>query len=114
MEVFLEFSLRNSLFFIITKMKLINLGIYRTGRPGKEDRSRWESNDHEHGRVRHNSGSHSQPPGTPHLPNTPQRMPSSYEGRDRTIYGSGGDSDRWRGERYEYKNNRILSHVRMD
>lgn len=69
----------------------------RTGRPVKDERSRWEPNDHEHGRVRHNSGSHTQPPITPHVPNTTQRMPSNYDGRDRTIYpNNSGDADRWR------------------
>lgn len=72
---------------------------FRSGR-GKDERSRWDTNtnDHEHGRVRHNSGSHSQPPIPPHLPNTPQRMPPNYDGRDRTMYIA-GDTDRWRGER---------------
>lgn len=67
----------------------------RSGRPNKEERTRWDTNDHEHGRVRHNSGSHSQPPIIPHLANTPQRIPSGYEGRDRTMYNS-GDQERWR------------------
>lgn len=70
---------------------------FRSGR-GKDERSRWDTNDHEHGRVRHNSGSHSQPAIPPHLPGTPQRMPPNYDGRDRTMY-SAGDADRWRGER---------------
>lgn len=69
--------------------------INRSGRPNKEERTRWDTNDHEHGRVRHNSGSHSQPPITPHLANTPQRITPGYEGRDRTMYNS-GDQERWR------------------
>lgn len=70
---------------------------FRSGR-SKDERSRWDTNDHEHGRVRHNSGSHSQPPIPPHLPNTPQRMPLGYDARDRPAY-SAADADRWRGER---------------
>lgn len=68
---------------------------FRSGRGIKEERSRWDSNDHEHGRVRHNSGSHAQPPNAPpHLPNTPQRMPPNY---DRAIYSNtGADGERWR------------------
>lgn len=73
------------------------MSYFRSGR-GKEERSRWDPNDHEHSRVRHNSGSHSQPSAIPppHLPNTPQRMPLNYDGRDRTIYNSSGDTERWR------------------
>lgn len=68
---------------------------FRPGR-GKEERTRWDPVDHEHVRVRHNSGSHSQPPiPPPHLPNTPQRMPPNYEGRDRASYNA-GDAERWR------------------
>lgn len=68
-------------------------------RPGrsKEERSRWDTVDHEHSsRVRHNSGSHSQPLIPPtHLPNTPQRMPANYDARDRAAYNA-GDAERWR------------------
>ncbi|XP_031638255.1 chromodomain-helicase-DNA-binding protein 1 isoform X2 [Contarinia nasturtii] len=70
----------------------------RSGRSGKEERSRWDSNDHEHGRVRHNSGSHSQPINPSHLPNA-QRVPQNYDGRDRSMYNS-GDAERWRDNRY--------------
>lgn len=57
----------------------IGLYLLRSGR-GKDERSRWDSAI------------------PPLLPNTPQRMPLSYDGRDRTVY-SAADADRWRGER---------------
>lgn len=50
----------------------------RCGR--KEERSRWDPQ--------------------PHLPNTPQRMPPGYDGRDRSVmYNSNSESDRWNRER---------------
>lgn len=76
--------------------KKFKLFAFRSGR-GKEERSRWDPNEHERdGRVRHNSGTYSQPPTASHLPNTPQRMPPNYDGRDRAMYSNSGDTERWR------------------
>lgn len=78
-------------------MTLFSFFKFRPGRvKDPEARSRWDPpNEHEHGRVRHNSGSHPQPPIPAHLPNTPQRMPPNYDGRDRPMY-SASDAERWR------------------
>lgn len=69
----------------------------------REERSRWDTvADPEHGRIRRNSGSHSQSAIGQHSLNATQRIPpSTYDGRDnRAMYNS--ETDRWNRERYEH------------